>query len=79
MHKFLPFFIILTGCTYSINMAHTEGTATDLIDENQTASPDVSPNIEIPLSSMKSFSNGPSAPHYVGGKPRNLTGPIGSS
>ena len=40
--------IILVGCTYSINMAHTEGVASDLIDETQSATPDISPNIDIP-------------------------------
>ena len=48
MHKFIPFFLILTGCTYSINMIHTKGTASDVVDENQTATPDISPIISIP-------------------------------
>jgi hypothetical protein len=41
--------VMLTACTYSIAMVHTKGTATDVIDENQTASPNVSPNISVPL------------------------------
>ena len=40
--------ICLTGCTYSINMLHTEGSATDMIDENQAASPNISPTVSIP-------------------------------
>lgn len=40
--------LLLTSCTYSINLVHSEGTATDVIDENQTASPDVSPTVRIP-------------------------------
>ena len=31
-------------------MAHTQGTATDTIDDNATADPTVSPNVNIPLS-----------------------------
>lgn len=38
---------LLNGCTYSINMAHTSGSATDLIDENQKADADVRPNVSI--------------------------------
>ena len=38
----------LSGCTYSINLAHTQGTATDLIDENQKADADIKPNLTIP-------------------------------
>lgn len=45
MVKFIPFFIWLTACTYSINMAHTEGVATDLIDENQEAKADISAQV----------------------------------
>lgn len=30
---------VLNGCSYSINMVHTEGTATDLVDETQTTNP----------------------------------------
>ncbi len=40
--------LILNSCTYSINLAHTEGTATDLIDENQKADADIKPNLNIP-------------------------------
>lgn len=47
MHKFIPFFLILTACTYSINQVHTEGVATDVVDENQAATADVS--AQIPL------------------------------
>lgn len=45
---FFPLLIFLNACTYSINMIHSEGSATDLIDENQTAQPDIKPNISIP-------------------------------
>ncbi len=39
---------LLSGCTYSVTLAHTEGQATDLIDENQKADADVKPNLNIP-------------------------------
>ncbi len=38
----------LAGCTYNISMAHTEGTASDVIDDTQSPQNTVSPNIEIP-------------------------------
>ncbi len=40
--------ILLTSCTYSINMVHTEGSASDVVDEDQRADPDVNANLEIP-------------------------------
>lgn len=40
---FLPFFF--TSCTYSINQIHSQGTATDLIDETANQNP----NISIPI------------------------------
>lgn len=39
----------LTGCTYSINMIHSSGTATDLVDENQAVTPDIKTDLSIPL------------------------------
>lgn len=41
---------VLAGCTYSINMAHTEGHASDLIDETQDAQAEVVPTLTIPAS-----------------------------
>ena len=48
MTKFIPFLFLLTACSYSINQVHTEGSASDVIDETQEASPDISPTIDIP-------------------------------
>lgn len=48
-HLYICMIILLSGCTYSINMLHTEGSATDMIDENQTASPNISPKLSMPL------------------------------
>jgi hypothetical protein len=39
---------MLNGCTYSVTLAHTNGTATDLIDENQKADADIKPNLTVP-------------------------------
>lgn len=39
----------LTSCTYSINMIHTEGSASDVVDEDQKANPNVSPDIKVDL------------------------------
>lgn len=43
----LPF--LLVGCTLSFSVVDTHGTASDLIDEQQAASPTVSPDIELPI------------------------------
>lgn len=42
----------LYSCTYSITMVHTEGQATDIVDETATNTPStsVSPNLTIPSS-----------------------------
>jgi len=36
---------LLTACTYNISMAHTEGTATDTIDDTTSQQPNISPTI----------------------------------
>jgi hypothetical protein len=41
---------LLNSCTLSFQNIDTHGTATDLVDENQAASPTVSPNINVPIS-----------------------------
>lgn len=42
-------FLCNSGCTYSIIMNHTEGTASDMVDETQDASPTISPTVTVPL------------------------------
>lgn len=43
------FLLIITGsCTLSFQNISTHGTASDVVDEDQKASPDISPNFEIP-------------------------------
>jgi|HubBroStandDraft_4_1064222.scaffolds.fasta_scaffold11096_8 hypothetical protein len=39
----------LTSCTYNVSMAHTEGSASDVIDDTQSNTPDISPTITVPL------------------------------
>ena len=40
--------ILLTGCTYSITMVHTEGEAQDVVDETATNTP--STRVSVPIS-----------------------------
>jgi len=39
---------LVVGCTYSLNVVHTQGTASDTVDETQSNQPDVSPTLSIP-------------------------------
>lgn len=41
--------LALCACTYSVSLVHTEGEASDVIDQEQTPTADVSPTVEIPL------------------------------
>jgi len=57
MNKFIVFnlltmVLINTGCTFNVSMAHTEGSATDVIDDTASNSPDVSPTISIPAAAL---------------------------
>ena len=49
MKKICLLFFILSSCTYSINMVHTQGQASDVVDETQRADPDVKTDLSIPL------------------------------
>lgn len=46
--KYMSFcgIILLTSCTYSINMIHSEG-STDSLSESQAADPNINPNIDL--------------------------------
>lgn len=44
----LLMFYALTSCTYTVTLAHTEGTATDLIDEVSTNTPNFSADVKMP-------------------------------
>lgn len=37
--------LFLGSCTYNVSMAHTEGTATDVIDDTASNTPNISPTI----------------------------------
>jgi hypothetical protein len=43
---------LFPSCTYSVNLAHTEGTASDLIDEDQT--PTAKTSLSVPISAVPS-------------------------
>lgn len=45
----IPFLIIFQSCTYSVTLVHTEGTATDVVDETQSNTPNVSPDVNVPI------------------------------
>jgi hypothetical protein len=49
IYLLLPILFIFHSCTYSITMVHTEGTATDVVDETATNTPNVSPTITLPI------------------------------
>lgn len=39
----------LCSCTTSVTTITTRGTAEDVVDENQTATPNISPKLSVPL------------------------------
>lgn len=42
----------LSGCTVAINLTHTEGTASDIVDETQSNTPTVDPTLSIPATAL---------------------------
>lgn len=46
----ISMMLLITGCNYSVSLAHTQGQASDVIDDTATASPTVSPSLTIPAS-----------------------------
>lgn len=50
-YLFLSFMCILSSCTYNVSMAHTSGMADDVIDDTASNTPNVSPTLNIPISS----------------------------
>lgn len=55
MKKLFPLSLIilnLSSCTISFQNISTHGTATDLVDQNQDASPDVKPVVSIPATAL---------------------------
>lgn len=45
---FAAFFLFLASCTFSINIVHSQGKASDLIDEELKNDPDITPNFDLP-------------------------------
>lgn len=41
-------WFVASSCTYSVTLAHTEGTATDLIDEVSTNTPTITADVKMP-------------------------------
>lgn len=50
--KFLLASILLSGCTISMNMVSTKGTASDVIDETQAPTNDVKADVSVPISGI---------------------------
>ena len=52
--KYVPYLALaaLCSCTYSITMVHTEGTASDVVDETQTAEPDIKADVSLPMKAI---------------------------
>jgi len=39
--------ILLQGCTFALTLVNSEGTASDVVDENQSPTNDVKPDLHI--------------------------------
>ena len=46
------FFLFFQSCTITFNNVSTNGKADDVIDEQQDASPTISPDISVPVSAV---------------------------
>lgn len=44
--------ICLSSCTFNVSMAHTSGSATDVIDDNASNTPTISPTVSIPATAI---------------------------
>lgn len=51
---------LLTSCTYAITMVHTEGQATDVVDETATNTPSTSVSIPVSATSLPGLPSLPS-------------------
>jgi hypothetical protein len=50
--QYILISLILSGCTISMNMVSTEGTASDVIDETQAPTNDVKADVSVPVSGI---------------------------
>ena len=48
----IPILALLSSCSYSINMIHSEGVASDMVDETQAPTADVSPTLSVPAKAL---------------------------
>jgi len=56
MKKFIfPMLFIFSSCTFAVNQIHTEGTASDVLKEDQTSDPNIDPNLTIPMHLSSSY------------------------
>ena len=62
MTALLTMSTYLTSCTYNVSMAHTSGTADDVIDDTASNTPNVSPTITVPVSALPGGVSLPSIP-----------------
>lgn len=46
MFRLISLLFILTSCSYSVTMTHTEGEATDVVDQSQTPSTTLSASLD---------------------------------
>ncbi len=48
------FFIsVFSSCTISINQVHTQGEASDIVDETQATQPEISPSFNVEAETIK--------------------------
>lgn len=47
-YALISIIVLFSSCTYSITMVHTEGAASDIVDEQQTPSTSINPTVNIP-------------------------------
>lgn len=52
--KYLSICILalLSSCTISVTTVHTQGQASDVVDEQQTPTNTVSPNFTVPMNAL---------------------------
>ncbi len=48
LSSFITGLILFSSCTYTITMVHTEGSATDVVDDTATNNPVISTSIPTP-------------------------------
>ena len=44
--------LLLSSCTLAINVIHSQGVASDIVDETNTPTADVNANLELPVTGL---------------------------